>query len=115
MANVFKLRTKDGGSTGANTDMTIYTVPVGTTTVVIGCTIANTTASAITIDAKIFTASSSGENADDVHIGVNLPVPTGSSLDILAGKIVMETGDVLKIQSDTANSTQIALSIMEQT
>jgi len=27
----------------------------------------------------------------------------------------METSDVLKVQSDTANSTQIALSIMEQT
>ena len=115
MANVFKLKTKDGGAVGANTDMTIYTVPASTTTVVIGCTIANTTASAITVDAQIVTASSSGENADDVYIGKDLPLPTGSSLDILAGKIVMETGDALKIQSDTANSTQIALSIMEQT
>ena len=52
MANTFKLKTKDGGAVGANTDMTIYTVPSATTTVVIGCTIANTTASSITVDAK---------------------------------------------------------------
>ena len=115
MPNVFKLKTKDGGAVGADTDMSVYTVPSSTTTVVIGCTIANTTTSSITVDAQIVTASSSGENADDVYIGKNLPLPTGSSLDILAGKVVMETGDILKVQSDTANSTQIALSIMEQT
>ena len=115
MPNTFKLKTKDGGAVGANTNMTIYTVPSSTTTVVIGCTVANTTASSITIDAQIVTASSSGENADDVYIGKDLPVPSGSSLDILAGKIVMETGDLLRLQSDTANSIQTALSIMEQT
>ena len=110
MANTFKLKTKDGSSTGANTDMTIYTVPSATTTVVIGCTIANITASAITVDAKI-----ENNDGDNIEIGRNLPIPTGSSLDILAGKIVMEASDILKIQSDTANSTSIALSIMEQT
>ncbi len=110
MANTFKLKTKDGSSTGANTDMTVYTVPSSTTCVVIGCTIANITASAITVDAKI-----ENNDGDNIEIGRNLPIPTGSSLDILAGKIVMEASDILKIQSDTANSTSIALSIMEQT
>ena len=110
MANTFKLKTKDGGSVGANTDMTIYTVPSATTTVVIGCTIANTTASSITVDAKL-----ENNEGDNIHIGKDLPIPSGSSLDILAGKIVMEASDIMKIQSDTANSTQIALSIMEQT
>jgi hypothetical protein len=110
MANTFKLKTKDGSSTGANTDMTVYTVPSATTTVIIGCTIANITASAITVDATL-----ENNDGDNIKIGLNLPIPTGSSLDILAGKIVMEASDVLKIQSDTANSTSIALSIMEQT
>tara|TARA_B100000029_G_scaffold313844_1_gene306321 strand:- start:80 stop:412 length:333 start_codon:yes stop_codon:yes gene_type:complete len=110
MANTFKLYTKDGSSTGANTDMTIYTVPSATTTVVIGCTIANITGSSITVDATL-----ENNDGDNIKIGLNLPIPTGSSLDILAGKIVMEASDILKIQSDTANSTSIALSIMEQT
>ena len=110
MANTFKLKTKDGSSTGANTDMTVYTVPSSTTCVVIGCTIANITGGSITVDAKI-----ENNDGDNIEIGRNLPIPTGSSLDILAGKIVMEASDILKIQSDTANSTSIALSIMEQT
>lgn len=108
MANTFLLKTKDGSSTGANTDMTVYTVGAGKTTVIIGCTIANITASSITVDAKI-----ENNDGDNIEIGRNLPIPTGSSLDILAGKIVMEASDILKIQSDTANSTSIALSIME--
>ena len=110
MANTFKLKHETGGSTGANTDLLIYTVPSSTTTVVIGCTIANTTASSITVDAKL-----ENNDGDNIHIGKDLPIPTGSSLDILAGKIVMETADVLKVQSDTANSFDVALSIMEQT
>ena len=75
-----------------------------------GCTIANTTASSITVDAKL-----ENNDGDNIHIGKDLPIPTGSSLDILAGKIVMETSDILKVQSDTANSFDVALSIMEQT
>ena len=110
MANTFKLKTKDGSSTGASTDMTVYTVPGSTTCVVIGCTIANITTSSINVTAKI-----ENNDGDNIEIGRNLPIPSGASLDILAGKIVMETADVLKIQSDTANSTSIALSIMEQT
>ena len=110
MANTFHLKTKDGGSLSANTDMTVYTVGSGVTTVVIGCTIANITSSSITVDAKL-----ENNDGDNIFIGKDLPIPTGSSLDILAGKIVMNTSDIFKIQSDTANSTSVALSIMEQT
>jgi len=108
MANTFLLKTKDGSSTGANTDMTVYTVGAGKTTVIIGLTIANITASSITVNATI-----DNNDGDNISIGKSLPIPTGSSLDILAGKIVMEASDVLKVQSNTANATSIALSIME--
>jgi len=110
MANTFKLFTEDGSSVSGNTDMTIYTVPSSTTTICIGLTLANLTTGSITADVKIVNA-----DGDNVFIGKNLPIPTGSSLSALAGKIVLNTGDVLKIQSDTANSIDTALSIMEQT
>ena len=110
MANTFKLKTKDGGSTGATTDMTIYTVPSATTTVVIGLTIANRLASSITVDAKI-----ENNDGDNIFIGKSLPIPSGGSLDALAGKIVMEASDLLKVSSSDANSVDVALSIMEQT
>lgn len=110
MANTFKLNTKAGGAVAANTDITVLTAT--TTTILIGLTISNKTTNAITVDVKL--ESSTAGNAN-VNIGENLPIPSGSSLDALAGKIVMNTGDVLKVQSDTANSIDVVLSIMEIT
>ena len=43
MANTFKLKTFDGSSTGANTAMTVYTVPSATTTIILGLTLSNIT------------------------------------------------------------------------
>ena len=110
MANTFKNATKAGGAVAADTDMTVYTVPSSTTTVVIGLTISNLASNSITVDVKLEPAS-----GDNIHIGKNLPVPTGSTINALSGKLVMETLDVLKVQSDTANSADIATSIMEIT
>ena len=112
MANTFKLNTKAGGAVAANTDITVYTVPSSTTTIIIGLTIANNVSNAITVDVKLESSTSGNAN---VNIGQNLPIPSGSSLDALAGKVVLQTTDVLKIQSDTANSVDIALSVMEIT
>ena len=110
MANTFKNATKAGGAVAADTDMTVYTVPSSTTTVVIGLTISNLSSNSITVDVKLEPAS-----GDNIHIGKNNPIPTGSTVNALAGKVVMETGDVLKVQSDTANSADNATSIMEIT
>jgi hypothetical protein len=105
MANAFKIKTKAGGAVAADTDMTVYTVPAGTTAVIIG----------LTIDVKVESNTVDTETNTNVNIGQNLPIPSGSSLDALAGKVVLQTTDVLKIQSDTANSIDIALSVMEIT
>ena len=112
MPNTFKLNTKAGGAIAANTDITVYTVPASTTSIIIGLTISNKVTNAVTVDVKLESTTSGNAN---VNIGENLPIPSGSSLDALAGKVCMNTGDILKIQSDTANSVDIALSIMEIT
>ena len=110
MANTFKNSTKTGGAVAANTDMTVYTVPSSTTTVVIGLTISNLANNSITVDVKLESVI-----GDNIHIGKNLPIPSGSTINALAGKVVMETGDVLKVQSNTANSADVAASLMEIT
>ena len=113
MANTFKLKT----DTGVGTSLaTTYTVPGSTTTIVIGCTLANIHASAnVNCDVQIVTAASSGENGDDVYVIKNVPVPYASALEIIEGKIVLETGDVIRVRSDTASSIDVALSVLEQT
>ena len=113
MANTFKLKTDTAVGT---TLTTVYTVPSSTTTIVIGCTLANIHASAnLNADVQIVTAASSGENGDDVYVIKGVPVPNSSSLEIIEGKIVLETGDAIKVRSDTASSVDVALSVLEQT
>ncbi|MDC3244557.1 hypothetical protein OAT81_04695 [Amylibacter sp.] len=113
MANTFKLKTK------ANIDAsltTVYTVPSSTTTVIIGCTVANVKGASVTADVQLVTASSSGENADDVYIVKSIPLPAGSSVEIMAGnKIILEAGDVIKVKGSVTDAVDAILSIMEIT
>ena len=46
---------------------------------------------------------------------INLPIPSGGSLDALAGKVVLETTDVITVTCDTLNGIDTALSVMEIT
>ena len=111
MANTFKLKT----DTAVGTSLaTIYTVPGSTTTVMIGAVLANITAAQVKADLQIVTAATSGENGDDVYIVKNLPIPDGSSFEVVEGKIVLQTGDIVKVKSDTASSLDVALSVLEQ-
>ena len=115
MANTFKLKTKLGSNVAANAEQTVYTVPGSTTSIIIGLTIANKVSNSVTVDVKVESNTVDVETNVNVNVGQNLPIPSGSSLDALAGKVVLQTTDVLKIQSDTANSVDIALSVMEIT
>ena len=113
MANTFKLKTKAGIDASL---VTVYTVPADTTTVIIGCTVANVKGSSVTSDVQIVTASSSGENADDVYVVKSIPLPAGSSVEIMSGnKIILQAGDIVKVKSDTTNGVDAILSIMEIT
>jgi len=117
MANAFKLKTFAGGSTGANTDMTIYTGKTGTETTIIGMSIANITTSQVTVDVKIESDTSDTETNANVFIVKDAPIPVGGTLVPIGGdqKVVLLNTDVLKVQSDTANSVDTTLSILEIT
>jgi hypothetical protein len=73
--------------------------------------ISNKTGTSATVD--VFLVPSSG---DDVFLIRNAPVPAGSSLEIIAGsKIIMESNDVLRINSGTASALDASVSYLEQT
>lgn len=111
MANTFSLKTFDGSSTAADTAMTIYTVPSATTAIVLGMTLSNISGS--TVYATVLIENADGDN---INFLKNIPIPTGSAVEVMAGnKVVLNATDVLKVQSDTANSIDTALSVMEQT
>jgi|LWDU01.1.fsa_nt_gi hypothetical protein len=112
MANDFKLKTKTAVGT---TPTVVYTVPASpTTVVVIGLTIANIASGSVNASAQIVTRATTGENADNVYFIKDIPIPAGSSVEIMGGnKINLEYEDVIKITSNTASSLDVALSIME--
>ena len=110
MANIFKNEVFNGSNTAANSNMIVYTAPSSTTTVVIGLTLANSTSGQILADVKM----SAGSNT--VFLINNLPIPTGSSFEFMAGnKMILEAGDAIIVSSDTAQSLDTVMSIMEIT
>ena len=110
MAETFKLKTKASATT-ALTD--VYTVPASTSTVVIGCALTNKTASNITADLQVVTASSTGENADDVYLTKGVLIPAADSLEIIEGKVALEAGDKIKVLASAGSALDVALSILE--
>ena len=111
MANTFKVKTSENSSTNADTFATVYTVPSSTTTIVLGLTIANLLSQSI--ESTVFLENADGDN---VNIAKLAAIPAKSALELMTGnKYVMETGDVLKVKSDIANSFDVTLSIMEIT
>ena len=101
MANVFKNFTSASVGTSP---VTTYTVPSATVAVTIGLTIANTTASQITVDVQ----------AAGVFVVKGAPIPSGSALSVLDGKIILEAADTVVITSSAATSADIILSVLEQ-
>ena len=109
MANTFKLKTK--ASVGITTQ-NVYVVPSATTTVVIGITLANTSGAGVNVGVGITRAGAT----EDVKLLKNAPIPQGSSLEFMGGnKVVLEETDTVTVDSDTNNSIDAALTIMEIT
>lgn len=108
MANTFKLKTK--ASVGVTTE-SIYVVPALTTTTIIGITLANVSGGSINVGVGITRAA-----ADDVSVLKNVPIPQGSSLEVMQGnKIVLEETDTLTVKSDVNSSLDVSVTILEMT
>ena len=77
---------------------------------VIGIRVTNTTAAAITIDVWVSVTEST-----DRYIAKNLSVPPASSIELITGgsKVVMQNTDVLKVQSNTATSADVYVSVVD--
>jgi hypothetical protein len=50
-----------------------------------------------------------------VYLVKGAPVPAGSALSVLDGKIILETTDTVVVTSDTASSCDVIVSVLEQT
>ena len=102
MANVFKNSTDTAVGTSPSTS---YTVPAATTAVMIGMTVANIHSQQVIISVQVA----------GVYLVQEAPVPVGSSLSVLDGKIILEASDTVVVTSSEAASIDVIISILEQT
>lgn len=108
MANTFKNKITPSIGTAVTT---VYTAPATTTTTVIGMSVANRTGAAITVSVELFDTSAGGP----AYLVLNAPVAVGGALVAIGGdqKMVLETGDYLRVTSSAASSADVIVSVLE--
>ena len=127
MANTFKNKISKGVGTsffhigaanpitGGGSQTGAYTVGADTQTTVIGLSVSNVTSSSVDVDVQL--SSAAGSETNDVRIVKGIPIPSGSTVVLVGGdqKLVMETGNLLKVKSSAAASLDVVMSILEIT
>lgn len=103
MANAFK----NYIAASVTTQTSVYTTPSATQTTVIGLNVANTNASAASVDIQV----TSG--ATTVYILKGAPIPVGGALVAVGGdqKLVLEAADDLKVTSTV--TVDVVVSVLE--
>jgi hypothetical protein len=104
MAQNFRRYTSNNVGTSA---ATLFTADSYDT--VVGISVANITASAVTASVYI------NDGSNDIYLIKDAPIPSGSALQVLDGgaKFVVQSGDALKVISDTASSLDVWVSTVD--
>jgi hypothetical protein len=108
MANVFSRKISRNIGTSL-TSVGSYTVGSGVQTTVIGLSVCNTTASPVTVDVTV------NDGTNDAYLVKGAGVPVGNAFIPIGGdeKIVLITGDSVKVKSSAASSLDVVMSILE--
>lgn len=92
-----------GGANGA--------VDTGKEITVIGLTCANKTQATTDVTVTVYVA----HQSTAYYLIKDAPIPAGSSLGVLDGKLVLEAGNVITVSSTDTNSVDAILSYLEIT
>ena len=104
MAQNFRRYTSNDVGTSA---ATLFTADSYDT--VVGISVANVTASAVVASVYI------NDSSNDIYLVKDVSIPAGSALQVLDGgaKFVVQSGDALKVVSDTASSLDVWVSTVD--
>ena len=110
MANTFYRKLSANVGT-TSTAVGSYTVGSSTTTVIVGLTVCNRSGATVAVDVTL------NNGSTDYYIVKNAPISAGGALVPVGGeqKVILTTGDSIKVKSDSASSVDAILSIMEIT
>ena len=121
MANTFKQINFAAEPASAGTPYVMYTVATSTTTVVLGLILTNIHSTSVSAEVELVSTTANRGGANNVANGTSflikdVDIPNKSSLELLSGgKVVLEAGDVIRIDCSVADKLSGSLSVMEIT
>tara|TARA_B100001094_G_scaffold292753_1_gene312178 strand:+ start:1618 stop:1956 length:339 start_codon:yes stop_codon:yes gene_type:complete len=92
---------------GTGAPVEIYTAPTGYTSVFLLLQVTNTDSATRTVTFNHVRTSTTTELVKE------FPIPAGDSLDLLAGKLVLQTGDKVSITGSSAGVLKFCASVLE--
>lgn len=110
MANTFK----NARYAATNTLQTVYTAPTGAATdiaIVLLAQATNVTTGAQAVDLCWYDASGSVKT----DLVTALSVPEKAAVGLIAGKLVLESGDYLQVKSTASSLIELSISVLEIT
>jgi uncharacterized protein YabN with tetrapyrrole methylase and pyrophosphatase domain len=108
MANVYKNIQAVISSAGSDVDM--YTVPDETTSIVKSIQLYNTHGSNLVVDITVYDASSA---TDFEYASVTVNTGDGESLLTSSNILILEAGDILRMQTPTTNVVKMTASVLQ--
>jgi hypothetical protein len=117
--NTFKTKT---AVLGSNSTSTVYTAPVGVTSIILMAQVANLTTQTQTLNFvhhrnRPILADAQGNGRQDANIDSplvrNFLVPAGDAASVLSGKLIIESLDSIRAYSGNTGTLQLVLSILE--
>ena len=121
MANTFKQINFAAEPNSAGTPYVMYTVASSTTAVIIGLLLTNIHTTSVTTEVELVSTTANRGGANNVANGTSflvkdVSIPNGSTLELLTGgKVVLEAGDVLRIDCSVADKLSGSLWVLEIT
>jgi hypothetical protein len=117
--NTFKTKT---AVLGSNSTSTVYTAPVGVTSIILMAQVANLTTQTQTLNFvhhrnRPILADAQGNGAQAANIDSplvkNFLVPADDAASVLSGKLIIESLDSIRAYSSNTGTLQLVLSILE--
>ena len=115
MANTFKIDTKSSVVNDAitNSNCNVVTAGGSATLILLSCLISNKSGTSVDVDVYLVTSA-----GDDVYLLNTVPIPAGSSLEVMSGNklVLMNDGtnaDNLEAIASAASSLDVTVSVLE--
>ena len=116
MANTFKVITRDVAPASSGTPETLYTVQSGSTVVVLGLTLANVHTAQVTGTVQLVSTTTQTSQTQNTTAHIVKDIPIGATVEIMGGnKLILNVGDIIKIDASVADKLSVTMSYMEIT